>query len=59
MVYICRETCHLPVPFDSDAEESGSSSCYTVGSLVWKKDFLQKKQSGGKLDYPWMGPFNL
>ena len=50
------KTCHLPVPFDSDAEESGSSSYYTVGSLVWK-NFLQKKQSGGKLDHPWMGPF--
>ena len=27
-----------------------ASSCYTVGFLVWKKDFLRKKRRGGKLD---------
>ena len=36
-----------------------ASLCYTVGSLVWKKDFLRKKRRGGKLDYPWMGPFMI
>ena len=35
------------------------SLCYTVGSLVWKKDFLQEKRRGGKLDYPWMDPFMI
>ena len=35
----------------------GASSCYTIGSLVYKKDFRRKKRRGGKLDNKWEGPF--
>ena len=38
-------------------EKHGASSCYTTGSLVYKKDFRRKKRRGGKLDYLWEGPF--
>ena len=37
----------------------GSSSCFTTGSLVWKKDFLRKKRRGRKLDYKWEGPLTI
>ena len=35
----------------------GTSTCFTVGDTVLKKDFRQKKRKGGKLDYRWEGPF--
>ena len=38
-------------------EKDGASSCYTIGSLVYKKDFRRKKRRGGKLDNKWEGPF--
>lgn len=34
-----------------------AASCFKVGSLVFKKDFQQKKRKGGKLDYRWQGPY--
>lgn len=34
-----------------------AASCFKVGSLVFKKDFQQKKRKGGKLDYCWQGPY--
>ena len=38
-------------------EKHGASSCYTIGSLVYKKHFHRKKRCGGKLDNKWEGPF--
>ena len=38
-------------------EKHGASSCYTTGSLVYKKDFRRKKRHGEKLDFLWEGPF--
>ena len=35
----------------------GTSTCFTVGDTVLKKDFRRKKRKGGKLDYRWEGPF--
>jgi hypothetical protein len=35
------------------------SSCFSVGSLVLKKDFRRKKRKGGKLDYKWTGPYSI
>ena len=30
---------------------------YCVGTQVLKKDFRKKKRKGGKLDFPWVGPY--
>ena len=30
---------------------------YSVGTQVLKKDFRKKKRKGGKLDFPWVGPY--
>ena len=35
----------------------GAASCFSVGSVVLKKDFMRKKRKGGKLDYRWQGPY--
>jgi len=40
-------------------KKHGAGSCYSVGSLVYKKDFLRKKRRGGKLDCKWMGPYKI
>jgi len=40
-------------------KKHGAGSCYSVGSLVYKKDFLRKKRRGGKLDSKWMGPYKI
>ena len=32
---------------------------YSVGTQVLKKDFRKKKRKGGKLDFPWVGPYLL
>ena len=40
-------------------EKFGASSCFSVGSTVLKKDFMRKKQRGGKLDYRWQGPYTI
>ena len=33
--------------------------CYQVDALVLKKDFLQKKRKGGKLDDRYVGPYKI
>jgi len=40
-------------------KKHGAGSCYSVGLLVYKKDFLCKKRRGGKLDSKWMGPYKI
>lgn len=35
----------------------GAASCFSVGSMVLKKDFRRQKRKGGKLDYRWEGPY--
>ena len=35
----------------------GADSCFSVGTVVLKKDFTRKKRKGGKLDYRWQGPY--
>ena len=42
-------------------KKHGAGSCYSVGSLVYKKDFLHKKRRGGKLaiDCKWMDPYKI
>ena len=35
----------------------GAASCFSVGTVVLKKDFTRKKRKGGKLDYRWQGPY--
>ena len=35
----------------------GAQSCFSIGSVVVKKDFTRKKRRGGKLDHRWTGPF--
>ena len=35
----------------------GAASCFSVGSVVLKRDFTRKKRRGGKLDYRWVGPY--
>ena len=32
---------------------------YSIGALVWKKDFTRKKRAGGKLDSKWIGPYRI
>ena len=32
-------------------------SCFTVSSLVLKKDFTRRKRRGGKLDFRWQGHY--
>ena len=34
-----------------------STTHFTIGDTVLKKDFRRKKRKGGKLDYRWMGPY--
>ncbi len=36
-----------------------SSTCFSTGSIVLKKDFRRKRRRGGKLDYRWEGPFSV
>ena len=38
---------------------NGAATCFKVGSLVLKKDFLRKKRKGGKLDNRWVGPYTI
>ena len=35
----------------------GAASCFSIGSVILKKDFTRKKRKGGKLDYRWQGPY--
>ena len=35
----------------------GAASCFSIGSVVLKKDFTRKKRKGGKLDYRWQGSY--
>ena len=32
---------------------------YSIGVLVWKKDFTRKKRAGGKLESKWLGPYRI
>ena len=32
---------------------------FTIGATVLKKDFMRKKQKGGKLDTKWTGPYKV
>lgn len=34
-------------------------NCFSVGSVVLKKDFMRKKRRGGKLDDKWLGPYTV
>ena len=37
----------------------GAASCFNVGSVVLKKDFRRTKRKGGRMDYPWQGPYRI
>ena len=32
---------------------------FSIGALVWKKDFTRKKRAGGKLESKWLGPYKI
>lgn len=32
---------------------------FSIGALVWKKDFTRKKRAGGKLESKWLGPYMI
>ena len=40
-------------------QKFGAASCFSVGSVVFMKDFTRKKRQGGKLDYEWVGPYTI
>ena len=35
------------------------ASSFSIGALVLKKDFTQKRRRGGALDYRWLGPYTI
>lgn len=32
---------------------------FSIGALVWKRDFTRKKCAGGKLESKWLGPYEI
>ena len=32
---------------------------FSIGALVWKKDFTRKKHAGGKLESKWLGLYKI